>query len=212
MLSVPAMMSDDLSSAAFASTAGGSGGASPRASTAGGSGGSSPRATQWRAPYVINVRSVLGVHRRGHGDPAFAVDAAGAIWRACRTPDGPGTLRIAARTDRSLGTFVEATAWGQGAEWLLDQLPALLGAHDDTDIPLAVIVPEVETAVPTELAALRAELERLAVVMIETELPEPPDPPDSELPWGSEEAIPTATPAEPEEPNILIFDSPSRAA
>ena len=85
---------------------------------------------QWAAPYVIDVGSVLGVHRRGHGDPAFAVDETGATWRACRTPDGPGTLRIAWRTDRGLGTLVTATAWGEGADWLLTQLPVLLGADD----------------------------------------------------------------------------------
>jgi len=46
----------------------------------------------------VDVRAVLFVHRRGHGDPAFAVDQAGAIWRACRTPDGAGTLRVAWRS------------------------------------------------------------------------------------------------------------------
>jgi 3-methyladenine DNA glycosylase/8-oxoguanine DNA glycosylase len=79
---------------------------------------------------VIDVRSVLGVHRRGYGDPAFAVDESGAIWRACRTPDGPGTLRIAWRADRDLGTVAAGTAWGQGGDWLLASLPALLGAED----------------------------------------------------------------------------------
>ena len=93
--------------------------------------GSAARAErQWAAPYVIDVKSVLGVHRRGYGDPAFAVDDAGAIWRACLTPDGAGTLRVAWRADRSLGTLVAASAWGQGAGWLLAQLPALVGAED----------------------------------------------------------------------------------
>ncbi len=85
---------------------------------------------QWAAAYVLDVRSVLGVHRRGYGDPAFAVDESGAIWRACRTPDGAGTLRISWRADGSLGTLVAASAWGQGAGWLLAQLPAMLGADD----------------------------------------------------------------------------------
>lgn len=68
------------------------------------------------------------MHRRGHGDPAFVSDEAGAIWRACRTPDGPGTIRVTARTGSA--TTVDAMAWGPGAAWLLDSLPALLGADD----------------------------------------------------------------------------------
>lgn len=71
------------------------------------------------------VRS-LGVLQRGPGDPALQVGADGAFWRASRTPAGPGTIRIT----RS-GNEIEARAWGPGAEWLLDGLPALLGAEDD---------------------------------------------------------------------------------
>src|SRR5260370_32569604 len=89
-----------------------------------------PAERQWAAPYVIDVKSALGVHRRGYGDPAFAADGAGAIWRACQTPQGAGTLRVAWRVDRSLGTLVTASAWGEGAGWLLAQLPAMIGADD----------------------------------------------------------------------------------
>ncbi len=66
--------------------------------------------------------------RRGSGDPAFRVDPDNAIWRAVRTPAGPGTLRLAAL--RGAGS-IEATAWGAGAEWLLEAVPALLGEDDD---------------------------------------------------------------------------------
>lgn len=89
-----------------------------------------PAERQWAAPYVIDVNSALGVHRRGYGDPAFAVDGAGAIWRACQTPDGAGTLRVSWRADGSLGTMVTGSAWGKGADWLLAQLPAMIGADD----------------------------------------------------------------------------------
>jgi 3-methyladenine DNA glycosylase/8-oxoguanine DNA glycosylase len=99
--------------------------------------GSSPVAPEavaaqrrWSAPYVIDVRSALGVHRRGYGDPAFAVDAGGAIWRACLTPLGAGTLRVAWRASAELGTAVAATAWGAGADWLLVSVPAMIGADD----------------------------------------------------------------------------------
>jgi hypothetical protein len=84
----------------------------------------------WTAAFPIDVRSVLGVHRRGLGDPAFALDDSGAIWRACRTPDGPGTLRLAWRAGPNLGTLVEGAAWGPGGGWLLDWLPAMIGAQD----------------------------------------------------------------------------------
>jgi len=71
---------------------------------------------------------VLGPLRRGPGDPTFRATPDGSVWRASRTPAGPGTLRVALR-----GGVVQGEAWGPGAEWLLDQLPELLGASDDPD-------------------------------------------------------------------------------
>ena len=62
---------------------------------------------------------------RGTGDPAHRF-VAGRFWWACATPDGDGTLALSAR-----GTAVSAQAWGDGADWLLAQVPALLGAGDD---------------------------------------------------------------------------------
>lgn len=50
----------------------------------------------WLPPFPLDLRLVLGVHRRGPGDPAYQV-ADGAVWRTSRTPDGPGTLRITSR-------------------------------------------------------------------------------------------------------------------
>jgi 3-methyladenine DNA glycosylase/8-oxoguanine DNA glycosylase len=95
---------------------------------------------RWLAPFAVDVRGVLVVHRRGHGDPAFVIDQAGAIWRASCTPDGPGTVRVAWRPvtspgaepvrARQTGTLVAATAWGPGAGWLLAALPGSLGADD----------------------------------------------------------------------------------
>lgn len=88
---------------------------------------------QWQAPFAVDVASVLSVHRRGTGDPSYAVDETGAIWRACRTPHGPGTVRIAWRRERAgTGgqTLAGAQAWGPGAQWLLDALSAALGAQD----------------------------------------------------------------------------------
>ena len=56
-----------------------------------------------------------------------------------------------------------------------------------------------------ELAALRDEVERMANVLLEADYPEPPDPPDGELPWGSDEAA-------PEHADILPFTPSNRAA
>jgi 3-methyladenine DNA glycosylase/8-oxoguanine DNA glycosylase len=109
-----------------------------------------PPARDWHAPYPVDVRAILAVHRRGPHDPAFGIDAAGAVWRTSLTPAGPGTIRVrtaraaglgsgrrrdgqVGRDDDGAGTVVRATAWGPGAPWLLDQLPGLLGAADDPD-------------------------------------------------------------------------------
>ncbi|MET9257796.1 DNA-3-methyladenine glycosylase 2 family protein [Streptomyces sp. NPDC003717] len=74
----------------------------------------------------VELGLVLGVLRRGPGDPTFRTTPDGSVWRTARTPAGPGTLRVCARGGEVLGE-----AWGPGAEWLLDRLPSLLGADDD---------------------------------------------------------------------------------
>lgn len=87
-----------------------------------------PLTREWTPPGPLDLRLVLSPLRRGPADPTFRMTAAGEFWRATRTPEGPGTLRVTARGDR-----VRAEAWGPGAEWLLAGLPALLGADDDPD-------------------------------------------------------------------------------
>lgn len=49
-------------------------------------------------------------------------------WRAARTPLGPVTLGVEPLDGAGV---VRARAWGPGAGWALEQLPALLGAEDD---------------------------------------------------------------------------------
>ncbi|PSL54504.1 3-methyladenine DNA glycosylase/8-oxoguanine DNA glycosylase [Saccharothrix carnea] len=78
----------------------------------------------WAPTFPLDFGALLMPLRRGPGDPTFRVDDAG-VWLAANTPAGPGTLRVR-RAD-----VVEADAWGDGAQWLLDGLPALLGAGDD---------------------------------------------------------------------------------
>ncbi|MBT2368655.1 DNA-3-methyladenine glycosylase 2 family protein [Streptomyces sp. ISL-10] len=86
---------------------------------------SAARTRRWTPPWPLDLGLVLGPLRRGPADPTFRTTADGSVWRASRTPEGPGTLRVALR-----GAVVEAEAWGAGAEWLLDRLPDLLGACD----------------------------------------------------------------------------------
>jgi 3-methyladenine DNA glycosylase/8-oxoguanine DNA glycosylase len=81
----------------------------------------------WRPPWPLDVATTLAVHKHGN-DPTHRVATDGTVWRTARTPDGPGTLRIT----RS-GAMVEASAWGDGARWLLDTLPAWLGDADEPE-------------------------------------------------------------------------------
>ncbi len=83
---------------------------------------------RWRPGFALSLRLVLGVHRRGGGDPTFVTDPAGALWRTARTPDGPGTVRFV-----SDGDEVVVTAWGAGAAWLVEHAPDWLSAADDLD-------------------------------------------------------------------------------
>ena len=87
---------------------------------------------EWPLPFAVDIPLTLSVHRRGPGDPAYATDAAGAVWRTSLTPRGPGTLRVTSRRTPATGRGrVIAQAWGPGAGWLVDRLPGWLGFHDD---------------------------------------------------------------------------------
>ncbi|GGN37184.1 DNA-3-methyladenine glycosylase family protein [Streptomyces fuscichromogenes] len=84
------------------------------------------RVRLWKPDGALDLGLVLGPLRRGPGDPTFRAGRDGSVWRASLTPAGPGTLRVAV-----YGGEVRGEAWGPGAEWLLGQLPELLGAADD---------------------------------------------------------------------------------
>ncbi|MFB6523997.1 DNA-3-methyladenine glycosylase family protein [Streptomyces sp. NPDC056401] len=86
-----------------------------------------PRTRTWTPPGPLDLGLVLGPLRRGPADPTFRTTP-GTVWRATRTPAGPATLRVARD---GAGPGVTATAWGPGADWILDGLPELLGAADD---------------------------------------------------------------------------------
>jgi 3-methyladenine DNA glycosylase/8-oxoguanine DNA glycosylase len=80
----------------------------------------------WHPGRPVDVLGTLGPLRRGGGDPAHHVGGDSTFWWACATPEGPGTLSL-----RGSHESVHCAAWGPGAGWLLDGVPALLGADDD---------------------------------------------------------------------------------
>ncbi len=79
-------------------------------------------------PGPLNLRSTLGIHARGRGDPAMRFEVSGSTWRATRTPDGPATLLVELLPG---GDRARARAWGPGADRVLADLDALLGLDDD---------------------------------------------------------------------------------
>jgi 3-methyladenine DNA glycosylase/8-oxoguanine DNA glycosylase len=83
----------------------------------------------WRPAWPCPVQGILGQQRHGGGDPTYRLDG-DAVWRGIRTPVGPATLRVRASAPDA---EVHAEAWGPGADWALDHVPAMLGADDDPD-------------------------------------------------------------------------------
>ena len=84
------------------------------------------RERTWRPDFPLQLAAVLRPLRRGPADPACRTTTTGVTWFAANTPAGVGTLAL-----RRRGGTVHATAWGDGAQVLLDGLPAMLGAEDD---------------------------------------------------------------------------------
>ncbi len=81
-----------------------------------------------RAARPVPLGAVVGIFRRGAGDPTSRRDDTG-WWFAWRTPDGPVTLRLEA--PGGVTEEVTARAWGAGAGWMLERVPELLGEADD---------------------------------------------------------------------------------
>lgn len=82
----------------------------------------------WVPSWPCPVGSLLAPLRRGAGDPTYRVDDDGRFWLGLRAPTGPATLCLGSHPDRG---EILGEAWGPGAEWALDRMPALLGAEDD---------------------------------------------------------------------------------
>ncbi|MCU1481198.1 MAG: DNA-3-methyladenine glycosylase 2 family protein [Subtercola sp.] len=121
-----------------------------------------PLTTTYTSSRALNVRQTVGPLLRGATEPTMRLTPNG-FWRVMRTPNGPATLRVevgaqvhshaaapvsdapaavvaAASAGADDARVVRAWAWGAGAEWVLDALPALLGHGDSwNDLDLARI-------------------------------------------------------------------------
>jgi 3-methyladenine DNA glycosylase/8-oxoguanine DNA glycosylase len=73
--------------------------------------------------HPVDPVGTLSLLRRGGLDPCTRIDAAGALWWATRTAEGPATLRVWRE-----GTTVCAQAWGDGGAGLLERLGDVIGA------------------------------------------------------------------------------------
>ncbi|MCC9176396.1 DNA-3-methyladenine glycosylase family protein [Arthrobacter sp. zg-Y750] len=84
----------------------------------------------WDSPAPYCLHTSLRILVRGKGDPTIRL-APGSAWLAFLTPEGPATLNLREEPAPAPGARVRAQAWGPGAGWALDSVPALLGEHDD---------------------------------------------------------------------------------
>jgi 3-methyladenine DNA glycosylase/8-oxoguanine DNA glycosylase len=81
----------------------------------------------WVPGWPCAVGQTLTALRHGPADPTVRYGA-GVFWRGLRTPEGTATLRMEVRAAEG---EVAAAAWGDGAGWALEAVPAMLGADDD---------------------------------------------------------------------------------
>lgn len=79
----------------------------------------------WRLSRPLDLRLTLAPFRHGPFDPSIRLRRR-AAWRATRTPDGPAAQHL--EID---GDHITVTAWGGGADYLLDTAPVLVGEDDD---------------------------------------------------------------------------------
>jgi 3-methyladenine DNA glycosylase/8-oxoguanine DNA glycosylase len=119
---------------------------------------------QIRLAAPLDLRLTLAPVRRGHQDPTMRLDAT-TCWRASRTPDGPATTHLSLTGDRLL-----AETWGPGASWAMEQVPALVGLHDDPDgfVPVHPLLADLHRRRPgLRIGATGAVAEALVPTVLE---------------------------------------------
>ena len=89
-----------------------------------------PLERSWHSARPVQLAAILGVFRRGVGDPTYRSDLDGSVTRCVRSPDGPVTVRLQARPKDS---DITVLAWGPGASWALEHAPEWVGESDDLD-------------------------------------------------------------------------------
>jgi hypothetical protein len=112
----------------------------------------------------VDLALTLGPLRRGRTDPSMRIGPDG-VWRASRTPMGPATTWLTAS-----GPSVMARAWGPGARWALDALPALVGADDSGEgfVPRDPVVADLHRRFPgLRLCRSAAVVEALVPTILE---------------------------------------------
>jgi endonuclease III len=87
-----------------------------------------PLTTRYTPAAPVHLEQTLSPLRRGTNDPTMRF-VQGSAWRTLRTPLGPATLQLRRGTGPTGG--IEATAWGEGAQWAIAGVPELLGEGDD---------------------------------------------------------------------------------
>jgi len=86
-------------------------------------------ADERRLAVPLDLTATVGGLVRGRGDPTSSCHG-NELWWATNSPIGPATLHL---TVHPADQVVRSTAWGDGAAWVLDQVPDLLGLGDDVD-------------------------------------------------------------------------------
>ena len=81
------------------------------------------RRVRLRGP--LDLGQTLWPLRHGLGDRTVRL-LADEAWLTARTPDGTASIHL-----RQRGTSIEARAWGDGAEHLLESVPTLIGEADE---------------------------------------------------------------------------------
>jgi len=78
-------------------------------------------------PEPLGLYHTFNAYRLSGLDPTARMER-GRVLLATRTPDGPATLLVARSGEPSR---LVVRAWGSGAEWLVERVPALVGDADD---------------------------------------------------------------------------------
>ncbi|MUH50386.1 MAG: DNA-3-methyladenine glycosylase 2 family protein [Actinobacteria bacterium] len=78
-----------------------------------------------RPDAAVDIRTTLSLYRFGYHDATTQLGETD-FWRATLTPVGPGTVHIWWSPGQ-----LDAQAWGDGADWLLERVRGLTGGHDE---------------------------------------------------------------------------------